>query len=73
MNKKTMIQTLEEIALYLELLGENPFKIQAYRKAANTLEKDDRSLDEMDDLFELKGIGKSTGQVLKDLYSKNYK
>ena len=67
MNKKTMIQTLEEIALYLELLGENPFKIQAYRKAANTLEKDDRSLDEMDDLFELKGIGKSTGQVLKDL------
>lgn len=67
MNIKVMIQTLEKIALYLELIGSNPFKIQAYRRAAETLERDGRSLNEMDNLFELKGIGKSTGDVLRDL------
>ena len=70
MDKKTIIRTLEQIALHMELLGENPFKISAFRKAANTLELDGRSLAEMDDIYELKGIGKSTGTVIQDLIEK---
>lgn len=67
MNKKTIIRTFEKIALYMELLGENPFKISAFRKAANVLEVDPRSLAEMDDIYTLKGIGKGTGAVIQDL------
>ena len=70
MDKKTIIRTLEQIALHMELLGENPFKISAFRKAANTLELDGRSLAEMDDIYELKVIGKSTGTVIQDLIEK---
>lgn len=67
MNKKTVIRTLEKIALYLELKGENPFKVSAFRKAANALELDERSLDEIDDFTKIKGIGKGTGQVIEEL------
>lgn len=70
MNKKTIIRTFEKIALYMELLGENPFKVGAFRKAANVLELDPRSLSEMDDILKLKGIGKGTGAVITDLLEK---
>ncbi|WKA52397.1 DNA polymerase/3'-5' exonuclease PolX [Planococcus liqunii] len=67
MNKKIIIRTLEKIALYMELKGENPFKVSAFRKAAQALELDQRSLDEIDDVTKLKGIGKGTGDVIIDL------
>lgn len=67
MNKKTIIRTLEKIALYMELQGENPFKVSAFRKAAAALEGDERSLSEMDDVTKLKGIGKGTAAVIEDL------
>lgn len=67
MNKKIIIRTLEKIALYMELKGENPFKVSAFRKAAQALELDQRSLDEIDDVTKLKGIGKGTGDVILDL------
>ncbi len=70
MNKKTIIRTFEKIALYMELLGENHFKVSAFRKAANVLELDTRSLSEMDDILKLKGIGKGTGAVITDLLEK---
>lgn len=70
MNKKTIIRTFEKIALYMELLGENHFKVAAFRKAANVLELDPRSLAEMDDILSLKGIGKGTGAVITDLLEK---
>jgi len=70
LNKKTIIRTLEKIALYMELLGENHFKVSAFRKAANVLELDSRSLTEMDDILSLKGIGKGTGAVITDLLEK---
>lgn len=70
LNKKTIIRTFEKIALYMELLGENPFKVGAFRKAANVLELDPRSLSEMDDILTLKGIGKGTGAVIVDLLEK---
>ncbi|MHA6259406.1 DNA polymerase/3'-5' exonuclease PolX [Sporosarcina sp. CAU 1771] len=70
MNKKTIIRTFEKIALYMELLGENHFKVSAFRKAANVLELEPRSLAEMDDILKLKGIGKGTGAVISDLIEK---
>ena len=67
MNKKIIIRTLEKIALYMELKGENPFKVGAFRKAAQALELDPRSLSEMDDVTKLKGIGKGTASVIEEL------
>ena len=40
MTKKDVIQLLEKIAIYMELNGENTFKVSAYRKAAQSLEID---------------------------------
>ncbi|WP_070121759.1 DNA polymerase/3'-5' exonuclease PolX [Bacillus marinisedimentorum] len=66
-NKKDVIKTLETIAVYMELKGENSFKVSAYRKAAQALETDDRSLADIGDPTELKGIGKGTGEVITEL------
>ncbi len=63
--QKDVIKLLERIALYLELKGENPFKISAYRKAAQALERDDRSIADIDDFTKMKGIGKGTGAVIE--------
>lgn len=65
-NKKDVIKLLEKIAIYLELKGENTFKISAYRKAAQALETDDRSLAEIDDFTKIKGIGKGTNTVIAE-------
>ncbi|MCY1590668.1 DNA polymerase/3'-5' exonuclease PolX [Staphylococcus pettenkoferi] len=66
MTKKDVIQLLERIATYMELKGENTFKVSAYRKAAQSLEIDERTLDEIDDVTELKGIGKGVGEVINE-------
>lgn len=67
MNKKIVIRTLEKIALYMELQGENPFKVSAFRKAAQALEADERSLSEIEDVTKIKGIGKGTAAVILEL------
>ncbi|SUM72506.1 DNA polymerase X family [Staphylococcus hominis] len=66
MTKKDVIQLLEKIAIYMELNGENTFKVSAYRKAAQSLEIDERSLDEIKNVTELKGIGKGVGEVISE-------
>src|SRR5690606_22482356 len=70
MNKKKVIQHLETIATYLELKGENVFKISAYRKAAQALERDERSLSEIDKFSKIKGIGKGTEAVILEFIEK---
>lgn len=67
LNKKQVIKFLETIAIYLEIKGENPFKISAYRKAAQAIETDDRSMSQIDDPAKLKGIGKGTAQVIQEI------
>ncbi|WP_349421192.1 DNA polymerase/3'-5' exonuclease PolX [Staphylococcus felis] len=64
MTKKDIIRLLETIATYMELKGENTFKISAYRKAAQSLEVDERTLDQIDDVTTLKNIGKGVGEVI---------
>ncbi|MBC6314738.1 DNA polymerase/3'-5' exonuclease PolX [Listeria grandensis] len=66
MNKKKIINLLETIALYMELKGENPFKISAFRKAALALEQDERSLSEIDDFTKMSGIGKSMAVIIQN-------
>nr|WP_035410877.1 DNA polymerase/3'-5' exonuclease PolX [Bacillus sp. SJS] len=65
-HKKDVIKLLETIAIYMELKGENPFKISAFRKAANALEQDERSLSSIEDFTKLQGIGKGTAAVIQD-------
>ena len=67
--KKDIVRLLEKIATYMELKGENAFKVSAYRKAAQSLETDERTLDEIDDVTELKGIGKGVGEVINEYLS----
>lgn len=60
MDKAGVISILEEIAVLLELQGENPFKVRAYQNAARALEAESASLSELvasGRLGTLKGIG----------------
>ena len=70
--RDTLVSTLEEIALLLELKGENPFKTRAYRKGAEIVQNFDgdivaRATD--DDLKGIKGIGDALQQKLHELAS----
>ncbi|MGG0787999.1 DNA polymerase/3'-5' exonuclease PolX [Bacillus sp. AFS017274] len=65
-NKKDIIKLLEKIAIYMELKGENPFKVSAFRKAAGALETDERSLSAIADFTALNGIGKGTASVIEE-------
>ncbi|RSK28091.1 DNA polymerase/3'-5' exonuclease PolX [Bacillus sp. HMF5848] len=65
-HKKTIISLLETIAIYLELKGDNPFKISAYRKAANALEQSDKTLSEIEDFKKITGIGSGTAAVIEE-------
>jgi DNA polymerase (family 10) len=65
-NKKDVIKLLEHIAVYMELKGENAFKTAAYRRAAQALERDERSLTDIDDFTKIKGIGKGTNAVIEE-------
>ncbi|WP_414056167.1 DNA polymerase/3'-5' exonuclease PolX [Macrococcus equi] len=67
MNKKEYIKYLETIATYLELAGENPFKISAYRKAAANIETYQGDINTLDKFTEIKGVGKGVAEVLEDI------
>lgn len=67
-----MAETLEEIALLLELKGENPFKSRAYRNGAETVRQYDGDIVELakkDELEGIKGIGDALQQKLHELAS----
>jgi DNA polymerase (family X) len=66
LTKKDIIRLLETISIYMELKGENTFKVSAFRKAANAIETDSRSLAEINDFTELSGIGKGTAAVIDE-------
>jgi DNA polymerase (family X) len=66
LTKKDIVGLLETISIYMELKGENTFKVSAFRKAAAALEADDRSLTEIGDFTSLSGIGKGTAAVIDE-------
>ena len=61
------ISVLEELAVLLELTGENTFKVRAYQSAARTLDAETRELGELiatGELTRLKGFGEAiTGKL----------
>lgn len=70
MTKKEVCAILEEIALLLELSGENPFKARSYVNVARELEKSDADVEVLvrdRRLREIKGIGDALEQKIEEL------
>ena len=70
MDKKAVAQVLEQIAAFLELKSENPFRIRAFRTAARALvgfPGDLRQSLEDGSLASTKGIGPATLQIVTEL------
>ncbi len=68
--KDVVIKILEEIAVLLELSGENPFKSRAYQNAARNLEKLDTdfiTLVKEKRLSEVPGIGEAINKKIEEL------
>lgn len=73
MDKAEIAQILEEIATLLELKGENPFRVRAYRNGARALLNMDEDLEHVIDekrLTEFEGIGDHLAQKITILYRK---
>lgn len=71
-SRETLASVLDEIALLLEIEGENPFKIRAYRQGAETVRSFDGDIVERareGELDGIKGIGKALQEKLHELAS----
>ncbi|HEC31500.1 MAG TPA: histidinol-phosphatase, partial [Deltaproteobacteria bacterium] len=70
MENKEIAKILEELALLLEIKGENVFKVRAYQNAARTLyslTEPVRKIIEEGKLESIKGIGKSLASQIKEM------
>jgi DNA polymerase (family 10) len=70
MDKKAVAQVLEQIAAFLELKGENPFRIRAFRTAARAVSGFPGDLrDGLEDgsLAGTKGVGPATLQIVSEI------
>lgn len=70
MTRYDIIRILDEIALLLEMKGENPFKSRAYQNAARTIESLEDDFDEVvssGKLATLKGIGEALSTKINEL------
>ncbi|MBC2605717.1 DNA polymerase/3'-5' exonuclease PolX [Pelagicoccus albus] len=71
MDKSEIADILNEIAVLLEIKGENPFKIRAYQNGARKLESLDEDLAELveqDKLKEVAGFGDALVQKISELF-----
>jgi DNA polymerase (family 10) len=69
-DNKGISSVLQEVALLLELKGENPFKVKAYSNAARSIEILEEDLGKMvqeDRLKEIKGIGDALAHQITEL------
>jgi DNA polymerase (family X) len=70
MDRKAVAQVLEQIAAFLELKGENPFRIRAFRTAARAVGSFPADLrDGLEDgsLAATKGVGPATLQIVAEI------
>ncbi len=70
MDKKEVAQILEEIGTFLEIKGENLFKIRAYYNAARALEavsEDLQTLAKEERFDEIPGVGKGIAEKITEL------
>ncbi|MBN2373792.1 DNA polymerase/3'-5' exonuclease PolX [bacterium] len=69
-DKKSIIEALDQMAVFLEIKGENPFKVRAFSNASRALQsstEDINKLVETDRIIEIKGIGKGIADVITEL------
>ena len=68
MKNQEIAKAFNEIADLLELKGENPFRIRAYRRAAQNIESLGREVAEMseEELTSIPGIGKDLASKIKE-------
>lgn len=60
----------DRIAILLEIKGENPFKVNAYRRAAENLRRETRDIVELykeEKLTEIPGVGKAIAQKITEI------
>ena len=72
MDKTEIAAAFEEIAVLLELRGDNPFKVRAYLNAARTLETLDADLGALiaaGTLTSVKGVGKDLAERITELHT----
>jgi DNA polymerase (family 10) len=72
MDKKAVAQTLEQIASFMELQGENTFRVRAFRTAAKAVAALSGELTEAladGTLAATKGVGPATLQIVQELVS----
>lgn len=70
MDKKDVAAALEEVAILMELSGENPFKCRSYENAARTIEGIDGDIEAIvreKRLREIKGIGQALEEKIEEL------
>lgn len=70
MTKKEVAAVLEEVALLLELSGENPFKARSYANVARALEQHEDDIETLvreKRLREIKGVGDALEQRIEEL------
>jgi DNA polymerase (family 10) len=73
MTKHEIAQALKEIAFFLSLKGDNPYKSQAYERAGDALLTSPLSLQELlttGSLTEVIGIGPATARAITELATK---
>ena len=71
-SRDDLAEVLDEIALLMEIKGENPFKIRAYRNGAETVRQFDGDIvaqAKSNELDGIKGIGKALQEKLHELAS----
>lgn len=70
MTKTEVAEALAELSKYLEMKGENRFKVGAYARAAEAISATSEDLDQLvetSSLTEIDGIGKGTAAVITEL------
>lgn len=70
MDKLRVAKVLSELAVLMDLKGENPFKVRAYQNAARIIEGLTQDIDELvrtQTIGEIKGIGKGLAQKITEL------
>jgi DNA polymerase (family X) len=70
-NRARIVQLLEETGTYMDLLGENPFKVRAHQNGAKIIEKYEGDLDaaiQDESIGKVKGIGPSLKEKITEFY-----
>ncbi len=70
MDNRAIASVLKQIAVYMELGGENPFKSRAFASTARSIEsfhEEMRTLAAEERLTEIKGVGKNLAEVIAEI------